>query len=539
MLSKTEILKNRELVKPLLDRIRHNPESLPPSVIQSIKYDWPLWARDNQLEQFIPIDTWSVWFINAGRGFGKTRTGAQWVNEQAISGNMKRIALIGRTPDDLERVMILGESGIVETCPPEHRPRYNKRSRTLTWSNGAQAFTYSSEVPSSLRGPQHDGFWADELAAYRFLMGEDGIWPNLMMGLRLFPADGRPRGIVTTTPRPLELIKGWATEFEEDQYIRACMEVWKKGTPSGIPWTGSWELMCEMVSQAVISGKRVTKREVRLHQILERRRLRNMFRYMYPKGSVWITKGTTFDNAINWPPERLMELVERYRGSRLARQELQAEILEDTPDALWTTELIENRILPFQAKLPRFRRITVAVDPQKMSYGAARKKKNDETGICVAGLSENNEVIVLDDASIDGIPEVWAKRVIDTCITHKADRIVVEGNAGGQMAESVLRAAAKQYPEFHLPEIVLVNASTSKRLRAEPVSVYYRNGQVWHYGRFSELEKQMTTWSPLNDPESPDRVDALVYAITDLLVQNYDDGDRRLFGYGGFGVRPV
>lgn len=229
---------------------------------QSLLYDWKFWARPNQLA---PGGDWFCWLVLAGRGFGKTRMGAEWVRWHvegttpltAPSGGLGRIALISQTLADGREVMVEGESGILAVSPPDFRPRYESARRRLIWPNGAQATLYSSEEPDQLRGPQHHLAWGDELAKWRH---QRACWANLLLGLRLGEA---PKVMATTTPKPTPLIK---------------------------------QLKCDP--------------------------------------TVAITHGATFDNRAHLSADFIYHIKRLYEGTRLGRQELYGEILEDFPGAL-------------------------------------------------------------------------------------------------------------------------------------------------------------------------------------------------------------
>jgi phage terminase large subunit-like protein len=254
-----------------------------------------------------------VWLIRAGRGFGKTRAGAEWVRAQVESGRCRRVALVGETAADARDVMVEGESGLLATAPPWNRPRYEPSKRRLTWPNGAVASTYSADDPEQLRGPQHDGAWADEVAKWRYA----DAWDQLMLGLR----KGDPRCVATTTPRP----KRW---------LRAIMD-----DPATI-----------------------------------------------------VTAGTSFDNAANLSAAFLAHMRARHGGTRLGRQELLGEYLDDAPGALWPRASIERcRLL----RVPELTRVVVAVDPAAGSGGGA-----DETGIVVAGRGRDGKGYVLADQAV-------------------------------------------------------------------------------------------------------------------------------------------
>lgn len=160
-------------------------------------FRWPFWARPAQLA---PPGEWRTWLVKAGRGFGKTRTGAEWVRSLVESGAARRVALVAPTAADARDVMVEGESGLLAVCPPWDRPSYEPSKRRLTWRNGAIATTYSADEPERLRGPQHDAAWCDEVGAWR----RPAAWDMLMFGLRL---GSDPRACVTTTPKPTKLVR--------------------------------------------------------------------------------------------------------------------------------------------------------------------------------------------------------------------------------------------------------------------------------------------------------------------------------------------
>ena len=384
---------------------------------------WPVWARPEQLQ---PAGTWRTWLILAGRGWGKSRTGAEWVRAQVKAGLAGRIALVARTTPDVRDVIVEGESGILAISPKDERPIWEPSRRRLTWPNGAQATTYSADEPDQLRGPQHDGAWADEIAAWRY----PETWDQLRFGLRL---GAHPRVVVTTTPRPTKIIR-----------------------------------------DLIASPDTV------------------------------VTRGRTRDNVANLAPGVVAELERRYAGSRLGRQELDGEVLDDSAGALWRWTWIDAARV---AKAPDLRRIVVAVDPATTSG-----EESDETGIVVAGIGYDGRGYILADESGRYRPEEWARKVASAYHAHKADAVIAESNQGGDMVGAVLRA----YGSAGLP-VRTVHAKRGKATRAEPVAVLYEQARVSHVGSLARLEDQLTTWDPGASGASPDRLDALVYAVTDLL----------------------
>ena len=386
-----------------------------------INYRWSFWARP---EQLAPFGDWRTWLILSGRGWGKTRTGAEWVRAQIETGQCRRVALVGRTVPDVRDVMVEGESGILACCPPWNKPKYEPSKRRLTWPNGAIATTYSADEPALLRGPQHDGAWADELAAWRYAEA----WDQLQFGLRL---GQDPRSVVTTTPRPTPIIK---------------------------------DLMRATTTHVVQRGTR--------------------------------------ENAVNLAPAFLSSIVAKYQGTRLGRQELNAEILEDNPDALWQRDQIEaQRVL----KAPPLKRVVVAIDPS-----ASSGEHSAETGIIAAGIGYDDHGYILADGSTRGTPNAWARAAVTAFHTHGADRLVYEANQGGEMVAATLHSVEAALP------LKAVHASRGKQTRAEPVSALYEQSRVHHVGSFPALEDQMCEWVP--GGSSPDRLDALVWALTELML---------------------
>ena len=392
-----------------------------------LSYAWPLHARDSQIP---PEGDWDTWLILAGRGFGKTRTGAEWVRAQVQDGHAHRIALVARTLPEAQSIMIEGESGIINICPPSNKPTYEPSKRKLTWPNGAFALAFSSHEPDQLRGPQFDAAWCDELASWEY---SAQTWDNLNFALRL----GRhPRSVVTTTPKPLELIRS---------------------LPNSV--------------------------------------------------GVHVTRGSTFDNKDNLAPSFFNGIIEQYDGTRIGRQEIYAELMDEDEDALWKREWIEKARL---GSHPPISRIVVAIDP-----AMSTKPTSSETGIVVVGADmRRKEAYVLADESGRLTPNSWALRAIHLYDKFNATMIVVEDNAGGQMAESTIQNAV----ERTLP-IKTVRARRGKYVRAEPVASLYEQGRVHHVGRFPDLEDQMCTWTAdLGPSHSPDRADALVHAVTQLIL---------------------
>lgn len=388
-------------------------------------YDWPFWARGKQLP---PEGDWRVWLILAGRGFGKTRTGAEWIRMALESGRCQRAAVIGATAGDVRDVMVEGESGLLAVTPPWERPLYEPSKRRLTWPSGGVATLLSADDPDQVRGHQFDVAWADEIAAWP----QPDTWHNLMMALRL---GLRPQCIATTTPRA----KDWLKRIAE-------------------------------------------------------------------AADTVLTQGRSMENQRNLAPGFLAAMEGAYGGTRLGRQELDGEFLNDVPGALWRRDRLEA-IRTNTDTHPHLDRIVVAIDPAASHHAAS-----NETGIIVAGRTAET-AYVLEDVSGRYSPSEWASRAISAYHRHGADRIVAEINQGGDMVEQVLRGVDPLVP------LRLVRASRGKQTRAEPVAALYEQNRVRHLGRFDLLEDQMCSFTGASSASaSPDRVDALVWALTELLL---------------------
>ena len=396
-----------------------------------LRYLWTFWQRENQSP---PTDLeWLTWVIMAGRGGGKTRMGSEWVRSLIESGRYSRIALVAEDAGDAREVMVEGESGILACCPPWNRPHYEPSKKRLTWPSGARATIYSSDDPESLRGPQHDAAWLDELCKWRYAQE---TWTQLQFGLRL---GKRPLQCVTTTPRNIPLLK----------------------------------------------------------QLLA-------------KNTTRLTTFSTYDNLDNLAPNFREEIVSQYEGTRLGRQELHAQILDDNPDALFHSSNIETYRQKTQPEDKA--RVIIAVDPPVTGTDTS-----DECGIIAASRDSTDtrtcNFHVLGDHSVQGrSPEGWAQKAISAYYLHTADAIVAEVNNGGDLVESVLRQVDPTV------RVIKVRASRGKWIRAEPVAGLYEQGRVHHVGIFPKLEDQMCDFDPSGQSQgkSPDRLDALVWALTEL-----------------------
>jgi phage terminase large subunit-like protein len=381
---------------------------------------------------------WTTWLMLGGRGAGKTRLGAEWVRAAAqgippyADRRHRHIALVGESEHDVREVMIEGVSGLLRVSPRAERPTWIATRRRLEWPNGAVAQAYSAEDPESLRGPQFDAAWCDELAKWRHA---EAAFDMLQFGLRL---GVRPRQLITTTPRPISLIK------------------------------------------RLIADPRTA-----------------------------VTRAPTQANAAFLSPAFLDEILARYAGTRLGRQEIDGEIIEDRPDGLWSRATIEAARVAAAPPLPR---VVVGIDPPISS-----RPGSDACGIIAAGVSEDGIVYVLEDATVAGTaPSGWAARAIWLYRKLQADTLVAEVNQGGDMVRAVLRQVDPAVP------LKTVHATRGKWVRAEPIAALYAQGRVKHVGRpLIELEDQMCDFGldGLSSGRSPDRLDALVWAVTELTAR--------------------
>ncbi len=409
-------------------------------------YDWDFWARPDQR---LPPGDWWVWLILAGRGYGKTRTGAETVRAWVKTADM--VNIIAATADDARDIMIEGESGILAICPPHERPVYRVSKSRLEWPNGARSLIFTADEPERLRGKQHKKLWADEVCAWRYAEA----WDQAMFGLRL----GKdPQAIVTTTPKPTALLK-------------------------------------ELVKNP----------------------------------TTHVTRGSTYDNRANLAEQFFAKIIRKYEGTRLGRQELNAEILTDNPRALWNRDAIDRDRV---SVAPALRRIVVGLDPNVKNRDIAELRKGsdtlDEAGIVTAGQGDAppgwmppnpniprdvSHFYIIGDQSIDAGPNEWGKAAVKAYRDHKADRIIGEINNGGDMVEMTIKTVDVN------ASYKSVTASRGKAIRAEPISSLYEQGRVHHVGSFAALEDEMCDFDPVTTVKSPNRMDALVWALTELSDQ--------------------
>ena len=412
--------------------------SLSNEALLALPWLFEFWALPHQLP---PDGAWRSWVIMGGRGAGKTRAGAEWVRTQVEGarpgdpGRAGRVALVGETIDQVREVMIFGESGILACSPPDRRPVWEATRKRLVWPNGAVAQVFSAHEPESLRGPQFDAAWVDELAKWK---KAEETWDQLQFALRLGP---NPQQVVTTTPRNVAVLK------------------------------------------AILNNP-----------------------------STVVTHAPTDANRAHLAASFLEEVKARYGGTRLGLQELDGALLEDAEGALWTSALLERGRVD---EVPALSRIVVAVDPPVTGHAGS-----DECGIVVVGAvtdgpAQDWRAYVLEDASVQGTsPDGWARAAIEAMQRHGADRLVAEVNQGGDLVQAVIRQVDP------LVSFKAVRASRGKSARAEPVAALYEQGRVHHLRGLARLEDQMCrmTARGYEGRGSPDRVDALVWALTALMV---------------------
>lgn len=450
---------------------------------EHLLYDWEEWGRPEQVWR--PSDA-ILELYSCGRGWGKTRTGAEaarWVAEHPLEyfGHRDvakwRGALVGRTAADVLGTMLYGPSGLMTVTPEHRRPVHIENKRLLIWPTGVQFLTFSAQEPDLLRGPTFAWAWADEMSHWPTSKDPErpDAWTNLQLALREPAAIGGPKVVATTTPLPTRHIK------------------------------------------RLVDRARRGDRKVR------------------------VVFGSTFDNRANLAATFLDEVVGQYEGTRLGRQELEGALLEDNPASLWPDAEVFQRaevdlgdIRPGESFEDAVRRqldlelVVVAVDP-----AVAGKPGACETGIIVAGRARGR-FFVLEDLSVSPdrfvgrhFETAWAAAAVQAARRWRAEGVIGERNNGGALVEANLRAFVESERQGGKPAPAVlyrsVWASENKRTRAEPVALLYERLRVWHVGdprRFRALEHQCQAFDPRKpadqQPEPCDRMDALVWALTYL-----------------------
>ena len=443
----------------LPDNLEAFVESLTPEQLVELAYDWHLKARP---EQLLPDDPdWYIFHANGGRGSGKSESGSQAVR-QAVEEGAKTIALVGPTLRDVRQYMIQGDSGLINVFPPTRRPVFKATRREVHFDTGAIAYCYTSEEPENIRGFNGEFAWCDELGSW---IKAQTTWDNLQFAMR----KGNPRIVVTSTPRVTPLMK-W---------------LWHEAH--------------------LVNGKRLYE----------------------PDGSPKPDRGvirrtfSTMDNAKNLDPRFVERLTVTYGGTRLGRQELYAELLEDIVGALFQQDDINRYRITGQETDQELRmhwrdemdRLLVAVDPA-VTFGDA----SDQHGIIVVGLKNIKRGAVtlkhgyvLDDRTLTGKVEDAARVAIQAYRDWAADRIIVETNNGGDWIETVIKNVNRDV------NVKQVRASRGKLTRAEPIAALYAEGRIHHVGTFEKLEQEITEYVPSDNRASPNRMDALVWGMTDVF----------------------
>lgn len=395
------------------------------AVRQRIQRDWAWTARDDQRDPGVP-----TWLILGGRGSGKTRSGAEWVLERVRAG-ARRIALVGPTIHAVREVMLGGDSGLLNVGFLDERPTFQPTRRRLVFPNGAEAWLFSAYEPDSLRGPQFDAAWGDELCAWE---NPEAALANLRMGLRL---GDDPRLCLTTTPRPIPLLD----------------------------------------------------------------------RLMVEDGCT-VTRSRTADNAEQLAPGFVAAITDTFGGTALGRQELDGEIVRDHPGSLFTRANIDAARVD---AAPDLSRVLVCLDPPASSGAGA-----DACGIVVVGARGHGDeahAYVLWDGTVErAAPEDWAAQACALADAFGAEAVLAEVNQGGEMVESVIAQVAPDLP------VLTRRASKGKRARATPVSLMYARGRVHHVGRLDALEDEMCAFGRPGWTGSPDRMDALVWGVREVLL---------------------
>ena len=389
------------------------------------------WIKSARPKQITPKGDWSIWLILAGRGWGKTLTGAHDMAWYGLKNPDSRLAIVAPTFADGRDTCIEGESGLLSVLNDNVIANYNRSLGELQLKNGSRYKTFSSDTPERLRGPQHHRAWCDELGSWKY----SETWDQMMFGLRL---GEDPRVIVTTTPKPIPIIKE-----------------------------------------------------------------------LSKKDNVFMTSGSTFENKDNLADSSLKQLKEKYEGTRLGRQELYAEVLEDLEGSLWNREMIDKAMIKYNEKLPDFKRVIVAVDP-----AVTANKTSDETGIVVCAIDFKGKFYILNDLSGKYSPDTWAKKAVEAYESYKADKIIAEVNNGGDLVQKVVKTIDPNV------SYKAVRATRGKFVRAEPIAALYEQNRVKHIERFSSLEDQLCSYNPEISSQSPDRLDALVWGLTELSARS-------------------
>jgi phage terminase large subunit-like protein len=443
-----------------------------------LRYDWTLWARPAQLP---PADPWSYWILPGGRGTGKTRAAAEQVNTWAKTPGT-RIALVGRDAGSCRKVMVDGDSGVIACAPPWFRPRYYPSLKRLVWPNGSVGELHTCLEPDTLRGPQYHKAWCEELFHWRIppRMKAPIAWvEGLRYGLRLGEA---PQVVITSTPRATEFCYDMLLGPRDDRGGRPIKPL-PPDHPDRYPADGfprTWE----HVTNVDVDGVTVVVRTV-------------------------VVREPTEANRDNLAPGKPEEWRHEFGMSRLGQQELDGAILTRATGALFSTETFDDFAV---AGVPVITRTLVAVDPTRSD------SPTDEAGIIVGGLGADGHAYVWDDLSMKGSPDRWVGRVLEAVHRYGASAIVYESNRMPGTLMSLIRTRDRTV------RWVEVKASETKQTRAEPISALYEQGKVHHVRdpqdpeRLALLEDEMISWDPRLKMASPNRLDACVWLVHALLL---------------------
>lgn len=446
--------------------------SLSPATLKAIKaleYEWLLHARP---EQIAPEGPWRWWVMAGGRGGGKTRGAAEQVIDWAHERPGTRGAFVGRDAGRVRRVMLGGESGLFRRSPPWFRPRWYKTDKLIVWPNETVAELHTAEEPDTLRGPNYHWSWLTELFHWNIPKGEKEptAWrEGIKLAMRL---GENPQGIIDSSPR--------RTQFCADFLLGPEGQGGKRSVSQQDIDSGEWRITHELTDH---EGKK------HLYVVVCRR---------------WSSER----NAANLSPGVIAEWRHDLRGTALEEQELDGKILVKVEGALWTQEGLDAYRVH---EVPRIVRTLVAVDPTRSDA------PTDEAGIVGGGLGEDGHVYVWEDDSLRGTPAQWAKQACATRNKISGEAIVLEKNRLPESARQAIREVDNKV------KVIEVQASDGKRTRAEPVSAAYEHGRVHHVrdkrdpDRLQRLESEMVSWDPRARMPSPNRMDALVWLVTELL----------------------
>lgn len=475
---------------------------------ERLLHDWRFWGRPGQLP---PSGDWRVWLVLAGRGFGKTRAGAEWVRRVARHSGAWKVQepaaapLIPSRECHLRHFTGLLGGGFLggglarggEAKAEEADGRTINGSRSGAGSGAGSCNEREERAATGTGGPVRIALVAATLAEARAVMveGESGL-------LAIAPPDERP----VFEPALRRLV--WPNGSVAHLYSADAPEQ-LRGSQHHFAWcdeAAKWR-NAETVWANLELGLRLGPRPRVL--VTTTPRPVPLVRRLLADPAVQVTRGATWDNAANLPQSFLDAMTATYGGTRLGRQELEGEMVEAVEGALWSPELIERNRVDTAALLAR---VVVAVDPPVTGGPEA-----DACGIIVAALGADGHGYVLADRTVEGAsPSGWARAVAAAAADFEAERVVAEVNNGGDLVGLVLRSAGCSAP------LRLVRASRGKAARAEPVAALYEQGRVHHTGGLPRLEDELCGLMPgggyVGPGRSPDRADALVWAMTELML---------------------